>query len=188
MDLNLETKLFEAARAMQEGKIVAYPTEAVYGLGCDPFNMDAVTRLLQLKHRGIRKGFILLTDSWDRVKHLVEPIAPNLLAHIHGTWPGPVSWAFPATDEVPMWIKGAHRSVVIRVTNHPIARALCQTYGGPIVSTSANLHGFPPARDERTVSMTFGNELATIVPGKVGDLSRPTEIRDAVTGEVLRES
>ncbi len=187
MDLQLEQKIFEAAQALLDGKIVSYPTEAVFALGCDPFNMDAVTRLLQIKYRAIRKGFILIADDWNQVKHLVDPISPNLLSHIQNSWPGPISWAFPASEEVPMWIKGNHRSVVIRITNHPIAKRLCQTFGGPIVSTSANRHGFPPARDERMVSMTFSNEIATIIPGKVGGLSRPTEIRDAVTGDVIRE-
>lgn len=186
MDKKVLDSLHNTVEKLQAGGVVAYPTEAVYGLGCDPFSIDAVSRLLELKNREMKQGFILIAASWQQVQTLVEPISPQALSHVFETWPGPTTWTFPATKEVPTWIRGTHNSVAIRVTNHPAARLLCEHYGGPLISTSANVHGFPPARDARTLKMIFPNKLDAILTGEVGGRQRPTEIRNAVTGEVLR--
>lgn len=177
----------ECVQYLRQGKIVAYPTEAVYGLGCDPFNADAVANLLHLKHRAMKKGFILIAASWEQVEPLVEMLETKTLAHVLSTWPGPHTWAFPAKPHVPEWIRGVHKTVAIRVIAHPIAKKLCEMYGGPIVSTSANISDYPPIRDYRTMQMSFGDKISMILPGKVGGLMRPTSIRHAVTGEILRD-
>lgn len=178
--------LDEAVICLHKGGVVAYPTEAVYGLGCDPFNVDGITRLLQIKHRSISKGFILIASAWEQLEHFVEPIDPQALAHVFSTWPGPFTWAFPASKEVPSWIRGDHTTIAVRVTNHPIASALCERFDGAIVSTSANVEGHPPMRDEKMLEMALGDEIDKILPGKVGGAMRPTEIRNAITGEVIR--
>jgi len=178
----------EAVTALKRGDVIAYPTEAVYGLGCDPFNHDAVTKLLQLKNRPIAKGFILIASDWEQVAPYVELIPPEMLARVLATWPGPHTWIFPVKPDVPTWLTGEHRSIAVRVTDHPIANDICRHFGGPITSTSANYSSMPPARDARTVGMAFPpNSLGYIVPGKVGSLTRPTEIRDAISGEILRK-
>ena len=183
----IDTKeLDEAVACLRNGGVIAYPTEAVYGLGCDPLNVDAIALLLQLKHRALRKGFILIAAEWQQVQHFVEPIDPQALAHVFASWPGPVTWAFPASPEAPAWIRGAHTTVAVRVTNHPLAKALCARFGAALVSTSANVEGHPPMRDEKMLRMTFGAKIDKILPGKVGGALHPTEIRDAITGEVLR--
>lgn len=176
----------KAVDALLRGDVIAYPTEAVYGLGCDPFNASAVAKILQLKHRALDKGFILVADSWEQIESLVEPIEPRALYNVLETWPGPVSWIFPAKKEVPEWIRGNHEGVAVRVSNHPIVRALCKAFGKPIVSTSANLHGQPPIRDYRTVKITFGDQLGLIIDGKTGNQTNPTMIKDAVSGEIIR--
>jgi len=175
-----------AVTCLRKGGIVAYPTEAVYGLGCDPFNVEAITRLLQIKHRSISKGFILIASAWEQLEHFVEPIDPQALVHVFSTWPGPFTWAFPASNEVPSWIRGDHTTVAVRVTSHPDASLLCERFGGAIVSTSANVEGHPPMRDEKMLQMVLGNEVNAILAGKVGGAIRPTEIRDAITGEIIR--
>jgi L-threonylcarbamoyladenylate synthase len=188
MDSNTLLKIETAARTLQKGGIIAYPTEAVYGLGCDPFNVDAVAHLLQLKQRSIKKGFILIAANWQQVTHLVEPIDPKALARVFTTWPGPVTWVFPATVEVPFWVRGDHKSIAIRISAHPIVHALCEQFGKPIISTSANLTGSPSIRDEKTIQMVFGDKIDFIVSGQVGPAQRPTTIRDAISGETLRAS
>ncbi len=176
----------KAVSILKQGGIIAYPTEGVYGLGCDPFNEQAVLRLLKLKHRSVDKGLILIASSWEQLENLVKPIAKKLLSKVQATWPGPVTWVFPATKNVPAWIRGAHKSVAIRVTNHPIAKVLCEVYGGPIVSTSANLEGQPATRSSKEVRNQFPRGVDFIVPGIVGDLKSSTMIRDVLTGRVLR--
>lgn len=183
MDLTL---LRSALQCLKQGKIIAYPTEAVYGFGCDPFNSDAVTRLLQLKQRSIEKGLILVAAEWSQIESLVEPIPPRALAQVLATWPGPYTWLFPASSATPNWIRGRHRTVALRVSAHPIVQQLCKAYGGPIVSTSANREGEPPLRDSRTLQMMFGKQIDLIIPGKVGGQNNPTTIRDAVSGLVVR--
>ncbi|MCB1827274.1 MAG: threonylcarbamoyl-AMP synthase [Coxiellaceae bacterium] len=181
------TTIAKAVAALQQGGVIAYPTEAVYGLGCDPFNAEAITKILQIKHRSFKQGFILVADNWEQIEPLVQPIEPRTLYSILETWPGPVTWIFPARPSVPDWIRGEHQGVAVRISDHPIVKELCQQFGGPIVSTSANLHGQPAIRDARTVKITFGNDIDVIVDGKVGGLKKPTAIKDAVTGDIIRE-
>ena len=168
------------------GSIIAYPTEAVYGLGCDPFNHNAVTQLLMLKKRSLEKGFILIASTWKQVASLTQPIDPKALARVFQSWPGPFTWVFPASSKVPSWIRGKHPTTAIRVTDHPIAKLLCHRFGGPIVSTSANREGENPIRNVRMFRMIFGKQINKILEGPLGLSHRPTEIRDAITGEVLR--
>jgi len=180
------TALKTALTCLKEGGVIAYPTEAVYGFGCDPFNFDAVTRLLQLKQRSVNKGLILVAANWQQIAGLVEPIPPRALAQALSTWPGPNTWVFPASAMVPNWIRGNHQTVALRVSAHPIVQELCLAYGGCIVSTSANREGEPPLRDSRTMQMMFGKQIDFIVSGKVGGQGNPTVIRDVISGDILR--
>lgn len=181
------TMIAKAVNALHHGEVIAYPTEAVYGLGCDPFNADAIAKILQLKHRSLDKGFILIAESWEQVEPLVEPIEPRTLYHVLDTWPGPTTWVFPASAEIPEWIRGKNTGIAVRVSDHPIVKALCHAFEKPIVSTSANIIGQPPIRDYHTLKITFGDQLNTIIKGEVGNQIRPTTIKNAVTGEVIRE-
>jgi L-threonylcarbamoyladenylate synthase len=176
----------DAVKALQRGDVIAYPTEAVYGLGCDPFSHEAITKILQLKHRHLDQGFILVAASWDQIEPLIEPISPRQLQVILDSWPGPTTWTFPAKPGVPHWISGQHNSIAVRISDHPIVKALCESFGGPIVSTSANCHGQPPIRDYGTVCMTFAQQLAVIIDGDVGHYTRPSTIKNAITGEIIR--
>jgi L-threonylcarbamoyladenylate synthase len=175
-----------AVAIVKQGGIIAYPTEAVFGLGCDPFNENTVLRLLKLKQRSIDKGLILIAAKWQDVKNLSQPLAHNILQKAFATWPGHITWVFPATKLVPAWIRGAHKSVALRITNHPIAQKICEAYGGPIVSTSANIEGQTPAHTTDEVLQYFPHELDYIVPGNVGKSQQPTKICDILTGKVLR--
>jgi L-threonylcarbamoyladenylate synthase len=176
-----------AVTALQNGGVIAYPTEAVFGLGCDPQNPTAIGKLLQLKHRSIKKGLILIASDWEQIKPYTAAIDPKKLARVFSSWPGPITWVFPSSELTPLWVRGEHETVAVRVTAHPTAQAICERFDGPIVSTSANIEDFPAARDARTVKLTFKDALEHIVTDPVGtDSIRPTEIRDAITGEVLR--
>lgn len=175
-----------AAVVLQNGGIIAYPTEAVYGLGCDPLNSDAVEHLLSLKCRSQANGLILIAADWSQVADFTMSIDPALLASVLQTWPGPNTWLFPASVKAPKWITGEHNTIALRVTAHPIAKAICQSYGGAIVSTSANITGFAPAVSADAVLKQFPQGVDLIVPGQVGGLTNPTTIRDVSTGKILR--
>lgn len=176
----------KALTIIKNGGIIAYPTEAVYGLGCDPFNEQAVKRLLAIKQRPIDKGLILIASSWEQLKDLVQPLSPEILQKVFTTWPGPVTWVFPASSKVPKWISGDHASVALRVTAHPLAKQICEKWGNALVSTSANIAGQPPAYNAQTVKQYFASQIDYILEGELGGLNKPTEIRDVLSGKFLR--
>ena len=184
---NLKQGVVEAVECIKKGDVIAYPTESVYGLGCDPMNANAVANLLEMKRRDLGKGFILVASSFDQVLPFIEPPPPLNLTQVLATWPGPVTWIFQASAYTPSWLTGDHASTIaIRVSAHPVIRAICESYGKPIISTSANIAGEIPARCFDMVNMTFGEHVKMIVKGSVGQLKKPTTIRDVISGEVLR--
>ncbi len=175
-----------AIAALQNDGVIAYPTEAVYGLGCSPFSEKAVQKLLALKQREVNKGLILIAANFAQLESLLQPLPPERLDQILATWPGPVSWAWPKTDKIPAYIHGDWDSVVVRVSAHPIVQSVCMQFGGPLVSTSANRQGENPCRSAAEVEAVFGAVLDHIIVGDVGGLDKPTPIFDALTGKALR--
>ena len=175
-----------AARAVRAGGLIAYPTEAVYGLGCDPCNEQAVIRLLTLKRRSIRKGLILIAADFAQLEQFLQPLAPPDRARLAATWPGPQTWLIPARITVPRWLRGRHDTLAVRVTAHPLAAALCRACGHPLVSTSANRSGRPPARTALAVRRQLGRSLDHLLPGPTGGALKPTAIRDLRTGQMVR--
>jgi len=175
-----------AASTLRAGGIVAYPTEAVYGLGCDPRNQQAVQRLLEIKQRDPHKGLILIAASFDQLESYLAALDDNTRARVLPTWPGPVTWLLPARDDVSPLLRGAHHTLAVRVTAHPLAAALCRAFGGALVSTSANRSNASPARTAEQARTQLGAALDDILEGAVGALANPTEIRDGATGALLR--
>lgn len=177
-----------AADVLRQGGVIAYPTEAVWGLGCDPHNEAAVMRLLAIKRREVDKGLILVAGALEQFDALLDwsrlPI--DRAEAVYASWPGPHTWIVPATGRVPHWITGAHDGVAVRVSAHPVVVALCSAFGGPLVSTSANLAGAPPPRRREALEAVLIDQLDDIVEGDTGGLETPTPIRDARTGAVLR--
>lgn len=182
----VEQDIRQAAQVITAGGVIAYPTEAVFGLGCDPQNEAGVRRILALKNRDEDKGFILIAADLNALQPYLLPLSETLRERVLSTWPGAVTWALPAAAHTARWLRGAHDTLAVRVTAHPIAAALCRTLNSPIVSTSANLSGQAPARDARTVQQTLAHALDYILPGEVGNLSAPSEIRRAIDGKILR--
>jgi len=177
-------RLARAGQAIRDGGVIAYPTEAVYGLGCDPLNPAAVYRLLEIKNRPVDKGLILIANRLEQLLPFVR-FAGEWTGRVEKTWPGPHTWLLPASPELPYWINGGRDSVACRVTAHPLASALCRHVGHPLVSTSANRTGQRPARTPLEVRLRCPG-VDAIVCGKLGDLDNPTPIRDAVTGSQVR--
>ncbi|MEW8507398.1 MAG: L-threonylcarbamoyladenylate synthase [Candidatus Thiodiazotropha sp.] len=179
-------RIRQAALIINGGGIVAYPTEAVYGLGCHPLDPHAVTRLLALKQRPMSKGLILIADSVAALQPYVGSLSDPKLNAVLESWPGAATWLLPATRNVPDWLTGEHATLAVRVTDHPVAAALCRAAGTPLVSTSANLSGRPPACNPLQVRLRCGPGVDLIVHAETGGLERPTPIRDARSGRVIR--
>ena len=203
--------VIQAAHWLKQGQLLAYPTESVWGIGCDPFNQQAVMQLLTIKQRPIEKGMIVVTDSPSRLTALLEGLTAverqtvldswqadsiNATAKQAHTWLLPIPKNLPIT--IPSWITGAHDSVAVRVIDHPLVKQLCaqmvsesNPYGF-IVSTSCNPSGHSPARSLSEAQTYFLddrmylNEGVCYLQGETLGYQLPSQIGDALTGQVIR--
>jgi len=173
------------ADTLRKGGVLAWPTEAIYGIGCDPLNPHAVQRLLALKQRPLSKGFILVAANLDQLLPFIEPPPEAQMQTVLNSWPGPHTWLLPASPQTPVRITGGTGMVAVRVTAHPIARNLCLAFGGALTSTSANRSGHPPARTALEVRLRCPG-TDTILHGSTGGLLNPTPIRNPLSDEVIR--
>ncbi|MDX1574350.1 MAG: L-threonylcarbamoyladenylate synthase [Methylophaga sp.] len=178
-------KLRQALLTLEAGGIIAYPTEAIYGIGCDPEDDDALMEILWLKQRPPEKGLILIAADFNQLQDYIEPLPAAVLSKLHKSWPGPNTWLVPVKPDVSPLLTGGRKTLAVRVTDHPIAAELCRQFGGPLVSTSANLTGLKPAKNAYQVRWQLP-EVDYVMTGACGGLSQPSSIRDAMTDEVLR--
>lgn len=176
--------LQQAIQAVRQGGVIAYPTEAVWGLGCDPADQAAVQRILDLKSRPQKKGLVMVASDLQQLDDWIQPLSVADQAQVAATWPGPVTWVLPCYEDVPVWVRGSHQSIAVRITAHPLVRALCDQTG-PLISTSANPAGQEPARSTLRVRQYFTQQLDYILPGALGGLAQPSNIR-TLDGRTLR--
>ncbi|KGI76830.1 tRNA threonylcarbamoyladenosine biosynthesis protein RimN [Oleiagrimonas soli] len=184
----MQAGLERCAAALHAGGVIAYPTEAVYGLGCDPHDRDAFERLFALKQRPATQGVLLIGADFEQLRPYIDldALPADALQRVRDSWPGPNTWILPRAADVPPWITGGHDGIALRMTAHAPAAALCRAFGRALVSTSANRHGTPPARDAAGVHAAFGDRLDAVLDAPVGGADKPTTIRDAVTGAIIR--
>jgi L-threonylcarbamoyladenylate synthase len=175
-----------AITVVRGGGVLAYPTEAVYGLGCAPYRLQAIKRILRLKHRKLGKGLILVGFHINQFQHMVDLGRLDNKAEILASWPGPVTWILPTKPGVPAWLTGENRGLAVRISAHPVIRTLSEK-AGVLVSTSANPAGYKPAKDSTQVRHYFGNTIDFILPGTAGANRQPSAIRDAISGVSLRD-
>ena len=182
----------QCANALAAGEVIAYPTEAVWGLGCDPFNRSAVEKILQLKNRAQAKGVILIAGHTKQLDFLLHDLSDTHKAQLQKSWPGPQTWLIPHHNRVPAFIHGDFDTVAVRVTTHPVVKALCYRLGSPIVSTSANPQGLQPATTNLKARCYFANNRfghqLHYCPGMVGNANKPSQIQHLITGKIIRAS
>ena len=182
--LNLSIR--QAVAALYSGGVIACPTEAVWGLSCDPLDEVAVARLLNLKRRDVGKGLIMVAATEPQLAWLLQGLPTAQRARLQLAWPGPTTWLVPHHNRVPHWIHGDHDTVAVRVSAHPVVSALCRAWGGALVSTSANPTGHQSAMQSFQVRRYFGEQLDCIVPGAVGGADKPTVIKDLASDQIIR--
>jgi len=173
-----------AARVLEAGGVIAYPTEGIFGLGCLPDDIVAVARILEIKQRDPAMGLVLIVSTISQLGDWVD--LPDTHRPLSSSDTRPVTWIVPATEAAPWWIRGDHPGLAVRMTTHPVARALCDEVDSALVSTSANVSGHPPARNAFVLRRQFGTLVDYIVPGSCGPASGPSEIRDLLTDEIVR--
>ncbi|MFM2477074.1 L-threonylcarbamoyladenylate synthase [Celerinatantimonas sp. MCCC 1A17872] len=183
------SNLDQAVSALQRGEVIAYPTEGVFGLGCDPDNPQAIQQLLAIKQRAKEKGLILIAGSFEQLSPYVDlhTLSEQRRQQIFASWPGAVTWVLPTSEKTSDWVSGQFDTVAVRVTDHPQVIALCQALGKPIISTSANLSGQPAALCYEDVVAQLGERLETILQGQTSGRQKPSKIIDGRSGRVFRE-
>ena len=177
-----------AAAVLRQGGVIAYPTEGVWGLGCDPRDQAATLRLLALKQREVDKGLILVAAGEAQLASFIDMAALSRPQHeaVRASWPGPNTWILPASADAPRWITGSHDGIAVRVSAHPGVRALCLAFGGAVVSTSANRAGDPAPANAGALDVAILAGVDAVLDGETGGLQRPSTIRDARSGAALR--
>lgn len=181
----------QAVKVLQQGGIIAYPTEAVYGLGCDPANISAVKKILQIKRREKEKGLILVAANFEQVKPFLKKLDAKTEEKLLSSWresDHAITWLVPVKESVSDYLRGQYDSLAVRVTRHPLVKKLCEEYGGAIVSTSANRATEEAARTSEQVKQIFNNEIDLVIEGETDSNAQPSEIRDALTGKIIRAS
>lgn len=175
-----------AVRSLNQGEVIAYPTESVYGLGCDPEDLDAVEQLIQIKSRSSAKGLILIASDISQLEDWVAFDKVADMQPLLESWPGHETWLVPARDDVSPLLTGYRDTLAVRVSAHPIVQQLCQLFGGAITSSSANKNGKKEARDLFTTRQYFHDEVDYYLPGEISGYPRPSRIRNALTGQTIR--
>jgi L-threonylcarbamoyladenylate synthase len=180
-------KIRYAAHVIRQGGVIAHPTEAVWGLACDPFNPQAIATILRLKKRPMSKGLILISGVAEHFEPLLAPLSDTLKTRFYAAQTHPSTWLVPDVEnQVPKGVKGKHETVALRVINHNELIDLTRILGHPIVSSSANPAGMTPAKSKLKIHQYFSNQLDYILPAELGGFSRPSIIRDLQTANVLR--
>ena len=190
------TDLTSAVNALRQGQVIAYPTEAVFGVGCDPDNSPAIESLLQVKQRPKSKGLILIAADFSQlIPYIaVDKLSMEQTQRMLDSWrdsagvknKAAVTWVVPASTRCSDWLTGQFDSIAIRVCDHPIVQQLCLAFGKPITSTSANLSGLEPCRSTAEVQQQLAGLVAVIVDAPTGGRAVPSEIRDITTGHIYR--
>lgn len=173
--------------AIQAEKVIAYPTEAVFGLGCDPRSERAVYELLKLKKRPINKGLILISPNIELLLPYIDREALSNEEWLRLLQPqsSPTTWVVPTPQTTPRYLRGDFDTIAVRICLHPIVKQLCDQAGCPLTSTSANLSGEEAATTAQQVIEQFG-ESFPVLNETVGGATSPSTIKVLKSGQVLR--
>lgn len=181
----LSNAIEQAASIIKHGGVIAYATDTVLGLGCDPHCREAVDRVLWLKQRSADKGLILLVENTDAMEPYTGPLNAVQRLEIRSAQNDtPTTWVVAALEQVPVWITGSYDSVALRIPRHATAGALCRA-AGTIVSTSANVSSYPVLSHSQGLRDWFGPHLDYVLTGPVGT-GVPSEVRELMGVKVYR--
>ena len=177
-----------AEEAFYQGGIIAYPTEAVFGLGCDPDNPQAIEKLLRIKKRSPEKGLILLAANYSQLLPYIDDskIPQDKRFSVLSRWPDGITQLVPKNKMLSQLLTGKFSTIAVRLTSQPDVVALCNKVNKPIVSTSANLSGQQPAKTWQEVEATLSEKIDFIIKGNTLGYTQPSKIIDALTGETIR--
>lgn len=179
-------ELAQVALVLKQGGVIAYPTESVFGLGCDPNNLSALQKILDIKQRPAHKGLIILVSEINQALDYLQPLSQAQLDRLHQKSPRATTWLIPKAPELPELLCGTHQRLAVRITQHPVAKAICQYTNSPLVSTSCNLQGEPEMTQYSEVNAHFSDQLDMLVTGTCSG-QKPSQIIDLITNQIIRQ-
>jgi L-threonylcarbamoyladenylate synthase len=175
----------QAITALKNGNLIGYPTESVYGFGADPFNETAIQKLQDLKARPKESAFLMIATDFNQIEKYIDCDDTNILKKIKTPSIHPTTWVCPASNLVPEFLWGPNKTIAIRITDFPLCVQLCEYFGGPIISTSANFKGEAAAKNF-TDMQKFAGKLAFMINAPCGTATRPSTIKDLLTDAIYR--
>ena len=179
-------ELERAVRLLNEGYVIAHATEAVFGLAARALDYAACKRVWKIKKRPFNKKFIVIFSSIEEVRQY-STIDHKNEQKIIETWPGHTTWVLKSKESCPFWLKDENGTLAVRVTKHCQMLSLIDRCG-PLISTSANLSGCPPAENYKQVVEYLGKDslVSYILPGETCGKTKPSVIYDGFTNKKLR--
>ena len=174
-----------AAHIIRHGGIIAYPTDTIYGLGCDPYNQLAVERINIIKQRPLDKQFILLAGHIDQIKPLI--LISKEEEKIITQNDEPTSWVIAASPKAPPWLTDSKNTLTIRISKHDDVKKLCRALGHAIISTSANISGKPPAKNALELHRYFHHCIDKILLSSRQQASKASKIIRLCDNYVIRQ-
>ncbi|MBN1292128.1 MAG: threonylcarbamoyl-AMP synthase [Candidatus Latescibacteria bacterium] len=174
-------KIKEAAVIIRNGGIVVYPTETVFGIGCDPLNREACDKVQRLKQRPKPKPFILLADTIDTVVNFAGELDTICRKFAEKFWPGPLTIVIRTSKSLPDYLSGPTGGIAFRVTPHPIAATLSHEFGNPVVSTSANITDQNTVTSYAEAQKVFGSNVEMVLEDKGYYRGVPSTVIDLTT-------
>lgn len=185
----LNNSLELCIKKLYKKSVIAYPTESVFSLGCDPDSKYAIKKLLKIKKRHVSKGLILIAANYEQFYPYIDhkKISKKQINIMINNWDKKnISFVVPAFKNINRLLIGKYTTIAIRVSKHAVVKQLCQSFGKPLVSTSANFSGCLPCKTSIEVKSQFGKKI-TILLGHVGNQKMPSEIRNISTGKLIRK-
>lgn len=182
--LNIDHKdIQKIATVVSKGGVIVYPTDTIYGLGCDAFNEKAVEKVYRVKRRPERKPMLVLVYSVEMATTLSENISPSVMQLMHQCWPGPLTIIVKEKKEMYPWLSAGTGKIGIRYPRHNFCQDLVKELGRPLLSTSANISGEEYTNDIHRLRESFSNEIDLLVDAGTLPDSMPSTVLD-VTGEI----
>ncbi|HEV2386007.1 MAG TPA: L-threonylcarbamoyladenylate synthase [Candidatus Acidoferrales bacterium] len=181
--------LIYAAGFIARGDVVAIPTDTLYGLAADPFNLAAVEKIFRIKGRAETKALPILLNSPDQVRILAREVPDVFFRLAKAFWPGALTLIVDASDRLPLKVTGNTGRIALRWPKCPAACELIARVGSPVTGTSANLSGFPPCSSAAQVAKQLGHLLSLLLDGGDTGAALPSTIVDVQMDEwrVVRE-
>ena len=175
----------DAIEYLKNGEIIGYPTEAVYGIGCDPWNKVSVEKIAKIKRRSLNKPFLMVASSIDQLDDLID--VTQLTRQVKLSWPGHTTWLIKAKKDVPGWLQDKEsRKIGIRISSHPTVKSLCDLFKKPIISTSANMSGEDEIKSQLEFKKNFSSKINYLVDGKLGSYENASTIIDMESNNKIR--